>query len=81
MKVDNLNWLILKEIQENSRASLTDIAKKVKLSSPAVAERIQKMEDAGVIEGYHAKLNMPALGYSLCVYISMKIRFGQVEVS
>ncbi len=79
MKVDKLNWLILEELQKNSRISLKDIAKKVSLSSPSVAERIQKMEGAGIIAGYHAKLNMENLGYSLGVYISIKIRFGQVE--
>ncbi|MFD0862002.1 Lrp/AsnC family transcriptional regulator [Sungkyunkwania multivorans] len=79
MKVDKLNWLILGQLQSNARASLTEIAKKVGLSSPSVAERIQKMEDAGIIDGYTAKLNMESLGYSLGVYISIKIRFGQVE--
>ena len=49
------------------------------LSSPTVAERIQKLESAGIINGYNAMINMEALGYSLGVYISIKIRFGQVQ--
>lgn len=79
MNIDKLNWQILEALQENARAPLTEISKKVGLSSPSVAERIQKMEDAGIIGGYKARLNMEELGYTLGVYISIKIRFGQVE--
>ncbi len=79
MKIDKSNWLILEELQTNARVPLTEISKKVGLSSPSVAERIQKMEDAGIIEGYTAKINMEALGNSLGIYISIKIRFGQVK--
>jgi Lrp/AsnC family leucine-responsive transcriptional regulator len=79
MKVDKINWLILKELQSNSRSALKDISEKVGLSSPTVAERIQKMEEAGIIETYRIKINMEKLGYNLGVYISIKIRFGQVQ--
>ncbi len=79
MNIDKLNWLILEELQANARASLTDISKKVGLSSPSVAERIQKMEDSGILKGYKAKLHMQELGYPLGVYISIKIRFGRVK--
>jgi len=79
MNIDKLNWKILEELQSNARASLTDISKKIKLSSPSVAERIQKMEELGIINGYTVKIDMEKLGYSLGVYISIKIRFGQVQ--
>lgn len=79
MKVDNLNWLILAELQRNARVQLTEISKKVGLSSPSVAERIQKMEDAGIIKGYRMVMNMESLGYPLGVYISIKVRFGALQ--
>lgn len=79
MKVDKLNLILLEELQKNARVPLTELSKKIGLSSPSVAERIQKLEDAGIIKGYSATLNMEALGYSLGVYISIKIRFGQVQ--
>ena len=79
MKIDASNWLILAELQKNARTPLSDIAKKVKMSSPSVKDRIQKMEDAGIIKGYQTQLNMTAIGYPLCVYISIKIRFGKVK--
>ena len=49
MKVDALNWKILEILQINARQSNTEIARKVGISSPAVAERIKKMEDAGIL--------------------------------
>jgi len=79
MTLDKLSWSILSELQKNARAPLTEISKKVGISSPAVSERIQKMEDAGIIKGYKTELDMDKIGYSLGVYISIKIRFGQVK--
>ncbi|MEM7485682.1 MAG: Lrp/AsnC family transcriptional regulator [Bacteroidota bacterium] len=79
MKIDETNWKILEILQSNARTALKDIAKEVGLSSPTVAERIQKMEESGVIETYTSKINMERLGYLLGVYISIKIRFGQVQ--
>ena len=79
MKIDAINWTILKMLQENARVALKELAKEVGLSSPTVAERIQKLEDAGIIESYHTKVNLDKLGYSLGVYITIKIRFGQTK--
>lgn len=79
MKIDDISWEILSELQTNARASLQEISKKVNLSAPSVAERISKMEDAGIIKGYSATLDLEKLGYNLGVYISIKIRFGQVK--
>lgn len=79
MKIDIINWKILEILQENSRSALKDIAKQVNLSPPTVAERIQKMEDARIIKAYTAVINMKRLGYPLGIYISIKIRMGQVE--
>jgi len=79
MKIDKLNWLILEELQKDARTPIKEIANKVSLSSPAVSERIQKMEGFGIIKGYQAKLDFEKIGYPLAVVISIKIRFGQVE--
>nr|WP_321234219.1 Lrp/AsnC family transcriptional regulator [uncultured Psychroserpens sp.] len=79
MNIDKVNWLILEQLQLNARVPLTELSKKVGLSSPSVAERIQKMEDAGIINGYKADINMEGIGYPMGIFISVKIRFGQVE--
>ena len=52
MSIDRLNWKILKCLQENSRMSNVEIGRRVGISSPAVSERIKKMEDAEIIQGY-----------------------------
>ena len=52
MLIDALNWKILKCLQENARQSNAKIGRIVGISSPAVSERIKKMEDVGIINGY-----------------------------
>ena len=52
MYIDSLNWNILNLLQQNARISNAAIGRKVGISSPAVSERIKKMEDAGLILGY-----------------------------
>jgi Lrp/AsnC family leucine-responsive transcriptional regulator len=79
MKVDALNYKILNCLQTNSRQTNTEIAKFVGLSSPAVAERIRKMEDAGIIEGYHAKISTYELGYQMRALVTMKAFMGKLK--
>ena len=79
MKLDRINCIILEELQNNARVSVKDIAAKANISSPTVTERLSKIEEAGIIDSYRANLNMEKIGYSLGVYISIKIRFGHVE--
>lgn len=59
--MDSVDLQIVELLLENARMSLKDIASKVYLTSPAVSARIDKLERAGVIEGYHAKINMDAV--------------------
>ena len=56
MKLDALHSEILEQLQRNARVSNTAIAHQVGISSPAVTERIKKLEDAGIIDGYYAKV-------------------------
>ena len=79
MKVDALNYKILNCLQRNSRQSNTDIAKEIGLSSPAVAERIKKMEDAGIIKGYHAQLSYYELGYQFRAIVTMRAFMGKLK--
>ncbi|UMB60420.1 Lrp/AsnC family transcriptional regulator [Lutibacter sp. A80] len=79
MKLDNINWKILKYLQQNSRQSNTEIAKKVGITSPAVAERIRKMEDAGVIEGYFAKISHTETSHQLKAIITLRAFMGRLK--
>lgn len=71
-EADRIDWRILDLLQRNARMTNTDIGKVVGLSQPAVAARIRSLEDAGVIEGYAARINPRALGHEITAIIRLK---------
>ena len=79
MKIDSLNWKILECLQHNSRQTNTEISKRVGITSPAVAERIRKMEDAGIIEGYLTKLSYFQTGNQLTAIITLRAFMGKLK--
>lgn len=66
-------------LQKNSRMSFTDIGRKVGLTSPAVAERVKKMEDMGIIEQYTAYVSYSKLGYQLRAIITLRAFVGKLR--
>lgn len=66
-------------LQSNGRLSFTEIGKIVGLSAPAVADRIIKMEEAGIIRGYRAVLELEKLGLPVKAIISFKAYSGKLE--
>jgi Lrp/AsnC family leucine-responsive transcriptional regulator len=79
MKLDDTNWKILKALQKNARQSNTEIAKIVGITSPAVAERIRKMEDLGVIQGYYTKVSHYETGHQLKAIITLRAFMGRLK--
>lgn len=79
MKLDKLNWEILDLLQANARMSNVEIGRRVGLSSPAVAERIKKMEDLGVINGYRTDVSYNAGGYQLKAIITVRAFMGKLK--
>lgn len=79
MNLDAINWKILDCLQQNARQSNTEIARKVGVTSPAVAERIRKMEDIGVLEGYHAKVSYIETGNQLKAIITLRAFMGRLK--
>jgi Lrp/AsnC family transcriptional regulator, leucine-responsive regulatory protein len=79
MKLDILSWKILECLQQNSRQSNTQIARTVGITSPAVAERIRKMEDAGIIEGYYTKVSYFETGHQLKAIITLRAFMGKLK--
>jgi len=67
--LDDVGWQILVALQDNGRLSFAELGRRVNLSLPAVAERVRRMEEAGVITGYHAAVNMDKLGISIGAFI------------
>lgn len=76
---DVYNRKILLELQKNARISYTELGKKIGLTGPAVKERVQKLEEAGVIKGYQAKLDLEKIGYSLMAIIHFKMNPGSIH--
>ncbi len=79
MKIDSTNWNILQCLQQNARLSNAEIGRKVGLSSPAVAERIKKMEDYGVLKGYKAEVLYTKVGYQLKAIITLRAFMGRLK--
>lgn len=69
--LDQIGLKIVSVLQENARMPLSRIGKKVGLSAPAVAERMRKLEAAGIIKGYHARIAPEAVGRSVSAFIKL----------
>jgi Lrp/AsnC family leucine-responsive transcriptional regulator len=78
-RIDAINLRILEELQEDGRLSLAELGRRVGLSSPAVAERLQRLERDRVITGYRAEVDPRALGLALSAVIRIRPAPGQLE--
>ncbi len=70
--VDETDLQLLGELQDDARVSLAELGRRVGLSPPAVAERLQRLEQDAVILGYHAQLDPRALGLTLSAVIRVR---------
>ncbi|WP_312984727.1 Lrp/AsnC family transcriptional regulator [Atlantibacter sp.] len=70
--IDDTDRLILACLAEDARMSLKVLSGRVGLSSPSTAERLKRLEEKGVIQGYGARINLAALGYSLQALVRVK---------
>jgi len=77
--MDQLNRGILECLQKNARFSHAKIGRIVGISSPAVNERIKKMEDAGVIRGYRTEVSSFECGYQLRAIITVRAFMGKLK--
>lgn len=71
--VDTIDHRIVQRLQVDGRATQLELAREVGLSQPAVAERIRKLEEHGVIKGYAARVDAAQLGKDVTAYIGVKI--------
>jgi Lrp/AsnC family transcriptional regulator, leucine-responsive regulatory protein len=69
---DGLDWAILRELQRDGRVPLAELGRRVGLSASSTAERIRRLEDAGVIRGYRADLDLERLGYPILAFIRVR---------
>lgn len=70
--LDPIDHQIIGELSTDARVSFAELGRRTNLSSPAVAERVKRLEQAGVITGYHAQIDPRALGYQLTAIVRVK---------
>jgi Lrp/AsnC family leucine-responsive transcriptional regulator len=71
-RLDQIDQKIIGELSTNGRISFAELGRRTNLSSPAVAERVKRLEQAGVITGYRADVDPRALGYQLTAIVRVK---------
>ena len=69
--LDPVGRKLLQAVQENARLSFSELGRRVGLSAPAVAERLRKLEEFEIINGYHAEVDPAALGYGVTAFIRL----------
>tara|TARA_R110000868_G_scaffold98442_3_gene270929 strand:- start:494 stop:973 length:480 start_codon:yes stop_codon:yes gene_type:complete len=67
-KLDAIDLQILAALQENGRITNVDLSERVGISAPPCLRRVRALEEAGFIQGYHADLNVKALGFEVTVF-------------
>ena len=69
--IDDLDIQLLKTLQVNGRTKRNELAEQVGLSVPSVSDRLKKLEDKKIIEGYYTKVNRQAFGLDILAFISV----------
>jgi Lrp/AsnC family leucine-responsive transcriptional regulator len=71
--IDEIDRKILHELQLDARVSYAELGRRVGLTTPAVIERVRKLEDAGVITGYRAEIDTAKVGLPITAFVRMSI--------
>ncbi|TXD97934.1 Lrp/AsnC family transcriptional regulator [Psychrobacter frigidicola] len=83
--IDETDKRLLRLLQLEARMSITELAERVNLSATPCARRIKRLEDSGIISGYHTQIDAQKLGYPLAIFIAISMdrhtaeRFLQFE--
>ncbi len=73
-ELDEIDRQILEGLQDDAKVSLNRLGERVGLSAPSVMERVRKLEQAGVIVGYHAVLDARAVGLDVAAFIGVRVQ-------
>lgn len=79
MELDETDRAILRILQEDARTPFSEVARRIDMSSATVHDRVGRMEDAGVIEGYHAAVDPKAVGYGVSAFVGLRVEQGREE--
>jgi Lrp/AsnC family leucine-responsive transcriptional regulator len=72
-ELDRIAWKIIEELQQDARLSWAELGRRVGLTTPAVAERVHRLEKLGVIRGFHADINLERLGLPILIYVRLSM--------
>jgi Lrp/AsnC family leucine-responsive transcriptional regulator len=71
--LDRIAWKIVEELQQDARISWAELGRRVGLTTPAVAERVHRLEKLGVIRGYHADISLERLGMPILIFVRLSM--------
>jgi Lrp/AsnC family transcriptional regulator, leucine-responsive regulatory protein len=77
--LDRINLRLLQELETDGRLGMAELGRRIGMSAPAVAERVQRLERAGVITGYRAELDPAALGFPIAAVVRIRPAPGQLQ--
>jgi len=77
--LDEINLRLLAELSSDGRVGMAELGRRVGLSAPAVAERVQRLERAGVISGYRAEIDAGAVGFPVAAIVRIRPFPGQLR--
>ncbi len=66
--LDAIDWKILRELQQDGRMTNVELSRRIGISAPPCLRRVKRLEEAGIIRGYRALLNAPALGFDVVAF-------------
>jgi Lrp/AsnC family leucine-responsive transcriptional regulator len=75
---DRVNARILDELQRDPRLTMKELGRRVGMSSPAITERVRRLEESGIIQGYRLEVNPIALGLPIAAYVRVRPNAGQL---
>src|SRR5689334_21234731 len=77
-EIDLVNIKVLTELQKDPRLTMAELGRRIGMSSPAVTERVRRLEEAGVIVGYRLEIDPAALGLPIAAYVRVRPNPGQL---
>lgn len=79
MELDETDRAILRILSADARTPFSEIARRIEMSSATVHDRVNRLEDAGVIRGYHADIDPKAVGYGVSALVGLRVEQGREE--
>ncbi|MEV6847067.1 Lrp/AsnC family transcriptional regulator [Actinoplanes sp. NPDC051411] len=76
LALDKTDWRLLAELQRDGRSSYAELARAVAMSPSAVAERVHRLEEAGVISGYRATVDPERVGLTVMAFVRLRYPTG-----